>query len=161
MTKGWRVYRRESVKKPKEKKRRNKRPAAFLRAVVAYGRLPKKLAGYQGLSYLARLDKARLHTLELRRLRADLCFCYKILHGLIDTPIHTFFVLDRSGLTRGHKWKLKPITPRLDTRLYFFSFRVVNVWNALSPPTVDATTFNSFRVSLMSECLDSFLTIKD
>ena len=31
VTMGLRVYRRESVKKPKKKKKKNKRPAAFLR----------------------------------------------------------------------------------------------------------------------------------
>ena len=121
----------------------------------------KKLPGYQGLNYPARLEKAGLCTLELRRLRADLCFCYKILHNLIDTPIEKLFSLDRSGVTRGHNWKLKPTTPRLETRLHFFSFRVVNVWNSLSPPTVDATSFNSFRALLMTECLDPFLVIKN
>ena len=54
-----------------------------------------------------------------------------------------FFTLDRSGLTRGHSWKLKPITPRLDIKLYFFSYRVVNVWNSLSPSTVEAASFNA------------------
>ena len=98
--------------------------------------LKKKLPGYQGLNYTARLEIAGLCTLELKRLRADLYFCYTILHGLIATPIDKFFTLDRSGLTRGHSWKLKPITPRLDIRLYFFSYRVVNVWNSLSPSTV-------------------------
>ena len=121
----------------------------------------KRLPGYQGLDYPTRLEKAGLCTLELRRLRADLCLCYKILHGLVDTPINLFFEVDRSGLTRGHNWKLKPTTPRLDIRLRFFSFRVVNVWNSLSPSTVDATTFHSFRALLMSERLDSFLIIKN
>ena len=121
----------------------------------------KRLPGYQGLNYAARLDKAGLSTLELRRLRADLYFCYKILHGLIDTPINNFFTLDRPGdrPTRGHSWKIKPITPRLDTRLHFFSFRIVNAWNSLSPSTVEANSFIAFRALLRSECLDSFLFI--
>ncbi len=121
----------------------------------------KRLPGYQGLNYAARLDKAGLSTLELRRLRADLYFCYKILHGLIDTPINNFFTLDRPGdrPTRGHSWKIKPITPRLDTRLHFFSFRIVNAWNSLSPSTVEANSFIAFRALLRSECLDAFLFI--
>ena len=121
----------------------------------------KKLPGYQGLNYPARLEKAGLCTLELRRLRAELYFCYKILHGLIATPLDKFFTLDRSGLTRGHSLKLKPIIPRLDIRLYFFSYRVVNVWNSLSPSTVEAASFNSFGALLNSECLDSFLILKN
>ena len=105
----------------------------------------KKLAGYQGLSYSARLEKAGLCTLELRRLRTDLCFCYKLLHGQIDTPAQTFLEIDSSRQTRRHSWKLKTIAPRLDTRLNFFSCRVVKPWNHLSQSTVEANSFESFR----------------
>ena len=119
----------------------------------------KRLSGYQGLNYAARLDKASLPTLELRRLRADLHLCYKILHRLVDTNISKFFNLIPLGdtKTRGHSWKLKSITPRLNTRLNFFSFRVTNAWNSLSPATVDAKSFTTFKNLLRSECLDSFL----
>jgi len=120
----------------------------------------KRLPGFQGLGYLARLQKAGLYTLELRRMWADLCFCYKILRGLVDTPIDQFFVLDQSGLTRGHNWKLKTQTARLDSRLHFFSYRVVKVWNSLSPATVDASSLCSFKALLRLESLDSFLIIK-
>ena len=120
----------------------------------------KKLAGYQGLNYKARLEKAGLCTLELRRLRADLCLCYKILHGQIDTPIQKFFELDNSRQTRGHNWKLKLTTSRLESRLHFYSQRVVSPWNFLSKNTVNATSFVSFKALLQLECLDKFLIIK-
>jgi len=120
----------------------------------------KRLPGFQGLGYLARLKKAGLYTLELRRLWADLCFCYKILRGHVDTPIGQFFVLDTAGQTRGHNWKLKTKTARLDSRLHFFSYRVVRVWNSLSPDTVNASSIFSFKALLRRENLDSFLIIK-
>jgi len=94
---------------------------------------------------------------ELRRLRADLCLCYKILHGHLDTPVSNLFELDKSRQTRGHSWRLKVITPRLDSRLQFYSMRVVNPWNSLSQNTVDATSFGSFKALLQAECLDKFL----
>ncbi len=120
----------------------------------------KKLPGYQGLGYIARLDQAGLCTLELRRLRADLCFCYKILHKLIDTPISNFFQIDNARSTRGHHWKLKSVTPRLECRLNFFSYRIVKPWNSLSEITVNANSTESFCALLRLECLDKFLTIK-
>src|SRR5271163_1019944 len=120
----------------------------------------KKLPGFQGLGYMARLEKAGLCTLELRRLWADLCFCYKILHGLIDTPVTNFFEIDNARQTRGHSWKLKLRTPRLDSRLHFYSFRVIKPWNALSESTVSANSFETFRALLRLECLDKFLTVK-
>jgi len=120
----------------------------------------KRLPGFQGLGYMARLQKANLYTLELRRMWADLCFCYKILRGHVDTPIENFFVLDKSGQTRGHNWKLKTKAARLDSRLHFFSCRVVGVWNSLSPATVNASSIESFKTLLCLEKLDSFLVIK-
>ena len=120
----------------------------------------KKLPGYQGLGYMARLEKAGLCTLELRRLRADLCFCYKILRKLIDTPIGNFFEIDNTRSTRGHHWKLKTVTPRLECRLIFFSYRIIKPWNSLSAITVDANSIESFSALLRLECLDKFLTIK-
>jgi hypothetical protein len=108
----------------------------------------KKLSGYQGLNYTARLEKAGLCTLELRRLRADLCLCYKILHGQIDTPIKNLFEVDSSNQTRGHNMKLKSLVPRLDSRLHFYSLRVVNPWNHLSQSTVEASSFESFKARL-------------
>jgi hypothetical protein len=40
----------------------------------------KRLIGFEGLNYPDRLEKAEMCTLELRRLHADLCLCYNILH---------------------------------------------------------------------------------
>ena len=67
----------------------------------------KRLPGFEGLKYPDRLKKAEICTLELRRLHADLCLCYNILHHNIDTPITKNFVIDKSNSTRGHSWKLK------------------------------------------------------
>ena len=49
----------------------------------------KRLLGFERLNYPDRLKKAEMCTLELRRLHADLCLCYNILHLNIDTPIAT------------------------------------------------------------------------
>ena len=78
----------------------------------------------------------------------------------MDTPIEKIFVLDKSGQTRGHNWKLKTKAARLDSRLHFFSCRVVGVWNSLSPATVNASSIESFKTLLCLEKLDSFLVIK-
>src|ERR1700731_4006530 len=86
----------------------------------------KRLIGFQGLNYPDRLEKAGLCTLELRRLHADLCLCYNILHHKIDTPVSKLFQIDKSNSTQSHSWKLKNSVPRLDTRQYFFLFRIIN-----------------------------------
>lgn len=115
----------------------------------------KKLLGYELLSYKERLTKSGLCGLELRRVRADLILCYKILHGFVR--IKTILELDPSNLTRGHCWKLKAVKPRLDTRLHFFQYRVVKIWNKLKAETVCSTTLSSFIVNLLKEDLSLFL----
>ena len=121
----------------------------------------KKLPGFEGLSYPARLEKAQLSTLELRRMRADLCLCYNIVHQNVDSAVSNFFEIEPSSLTRGHSWKLKSSVPRLDSRLHFFSHRITRVWNSLSEKTVSANSISSFKARLDSESFDKFLLIKD
>ena len=121
----------------------------------------KRLIGFEGLSYPARLERARLCTLELWRLRADLSLCYNILHGLVEKVISNFFVVNTNNLTRGHSWKLKNSVPRLDCRQHFFSHRIINVWNALSQKTVDSSSTAMFKERLKTESLVEFLYIKE
>ena len=113
----------------------------------------KRFAGYVGLSYPKRLEKAGLNTPELRRLHADLCLCYNILHGNLDIEINLFLKIDSSCKIRGHTWKIKISVPRLDSRKHYFSYRVI--WNALSQKIVDYNSIASFKANLKSECLDN------
>jgi hypothetical protein len=118
----------------------------------------KRLKDFQGLSYSERLTKAQLCTLELRRLRADLLLCYKILHKAV--VIHTtdcFFELDVNSRTRGNSWKLKLSAARLNSRLQFYTHRTGKVWNSLSDNTVNSESILSFKKNLKSEDLSKFL----
>ena len=86
--------------------------------------------------------------MEERRVRADLLEVYKIVHGLSAITFEDFFELDNSGRTRGHSLKLLQKRCRLDLRRYFFSERVVNVWNSLDDQSVAASSLNSFKNNL-------------
>ena len=119
----------------------------------------KKLVGYNGMKYPDRLKKAGLCTLELRRLRADMCLCYNILHGNIETDISKFFEVCAPVNTRGHTWKLKNPVPRLNIRLYFFCNRIINAWNSLRQETVDSSSIVSFKRNLEKESLTKFVTV--
>ena len=120
----------------------------------------KRLKFFEGLSYADRLTKANLCTLELRRLRADLLLCFKILHGFVCiNSVKSFFELDKDSITRGHPWKLKLNNARLNTRLHFFTNRTAKVWNSLSSTTVCAESVSSFKISLLNENLSTFLHI--
>lgn len=106
----------------------------------------KRLKGYHGLTYPERLLKANLVSLELRRLRADLVLCFSIVHKLVSIDYAELFELIPNEVTRGHKFKLRATKPpRLDTRLYFFGYRVVQVWNDLPDWCVDASNLKLFK----------------
>ena len=102
---------------------------------------------FKDLTYAERLDKLNLWSIE-RRVRADLIEVYKVVHGLSAIPFEDLFDLDNSGRTRGHSLELLKKQCRLDLRLYFFSERVVNLWNSLDDQTVTSTSVKSFKSNL-------------
>jgi len=100
------------------------------------------------LSYPERLDKLNLWSLEERCVRADLTEVYKVVHGLSAIPFQDLFEFETSGRTRGHSLKLQKKRCRLDLKLYFFSERVVNLWNNLDDQSVTTSSLNSFKSNL-------------
>jgi len=56
-----------------------------------------------------------------------------------------FFEFENSGRTRGHSLKLRKKRCRLDLRLYFFSERVVSLWNCLDERTVKSAVSELFQ----------------
>jgi len=63
-------------------------------------------------------------------------------------PGSEFFKKAEDTSTRGHAWKLVKKHSRCDTRLYFFTQRVINRWNNLSQEDVDAQSINCFKSRL-------------
>ena len=83
------------------------------------------------LAYNDRLVKLNIDSLELRRLRLDLVYVYKIMFGLVDTDKSDYFTLqsanDYSAATRrGNPYKLLVNHCRrpINVRKKFFSERV-------------------------------------
>ena len=102
------------------------------------------------LSYPARLAALGLRSLEHRRLVADLCLCYKMINGMIDSEVKEHFQFMGETRTRGHDLKLRQSACRCDITKYYFTSRVVGVWNALPGHVVAAETISSFRCQLDS-----------
>ena len=87
-------------------------------------RFTKRLSGCSQLSYSSGLAKLNWDSLELRRLKVDLTYAYRILFGLIDVScVDTFSTCN--SRTRGHSIKLSVQYNRIDVRKFFFSNRVV------------------------------------
>lgn len=103
----------------------------------------------RGCSYEDRLRKLRLTTLQKRRSRGDMIEVFKIVTAREKVPMDQFFHLaDNSHGLRGHTLKLVKERARLDIRKYFFSQRVVGVWNSLPQHVVDAVSVNAFKNAL-------------
>ena len=45
------------------------------------------------VSYCQRLSILELDSLHLRRIKADLLFCYKMINNLVDVDVSTFYTL--------------------------------------------------------------------
>jgi len=115
----------------------------------------KLVPSLKKLSYEERLKRLGITTLYQRRIRGDLIETYKILTGKVNVTSDNFFSLYTASYnTRGHSLKLSVQRPRLDLRKYFFSNRVVNVWNSLPQNVVDSTTVNMFKRRLDKYCME-------
>jgi hypothetical protein len=119
----------------------------------------KKLPGLKNMSYPDRLIQLNLPSLELRRLRADLLLCYKILLGLISGPPEKFGLCMSNATTRGHPYKLFNEHVKVKTRKHFFASRIVRPWNALPLEVVQAGSPASFKRLLENCDLDKFIKI--
>lgn len=96
-------------------------------------------------------------TLELRRLFVDLIWCCKIMFGIVDMLVDEFFELSSCVQTRGHRYKLFKKINSVNARAYFFSERVVNVWNYLPVDVVDFRSMYSFKRTIKLVCFTDFL----
>jgi len=83
-----------------------------------------KLPDMNSLTYRERLSVLRLESLELRRLKADLIMCFKILKGFTNIDPSEFFTPSTCN-TRGHSMKLYYPDSGVLARQIFFSVRVV------------------------------------
>jgi len=116
-------------------------------------RFTKRLPGLKTHPYEVRLKLLKLDTLELRRTRSDLIWCYKIVFGLVCVNVDDFFQL-RLNNTRGHPYKLFKEFSSSSVRSTYFCERVINIWNRLPSQTVDFSSLNRFRKSIEVMDLD-------
>lgn len=108
-------------------------------------RATKIVPGLENLTYENRLKELGLTTLEERRTRGDLIEVFKILNNLENVnPTNFFERRDYNGL-RGHCDTLKVNRSYLNVRKYFFSNRVITLWNSLPNHIVNSTNVNNFK----------------
>ena len=115
-------------------------------------RATKLIKKYNKLSYDQRLKLLELPTLLYRRIRGDMIQVFKMVcmnEGLSETfPI---FHRPSYSFTRGHKFKLVKSNFKLNIRKYYFTNRVVNLWNDLPEHVVLSENVLLFEKGL-DEC---------
>ena len=115
----------------------------------------ERLTGLWNVPYAERLKRTGLERLDVRRVRADLLLSYKIIFGLTNVDSAQFFQLSHNVETRGHDYKLYIPAVHTDCRKYFFSNRIINVWNDL-PASTDFSSFISFKSSIRRINFDKY-----
>ena len=105
--------------------------------------------------YVDRLQILGLHTDEHRRSLADPLMCYKIIHGLVALNFDEFFSFSPNTSLRGHPYKLN----KCNRSKYFFSSRIVPIWNSLLVAVVMSENVISFEITVRKFDLSRYLIV--
>jgi len=83
--------------------------------------------------------------------------CFKSIHGFNCLRSEEFFTLCGEQITRGHPFKLRVQYYRIDARKYFFSSRVVTIWNQLLAEIFNVVIVPAIAAKLRSCDLSRYL----
>ena len=108
-------------------------------------RFTKKVLGLYDCTYSERLNILGLESLEYRRLKIDLIFMYKLIHGYFDVDVQAFITFSEIKFTRNSS-ALKLVQPksRLDIRHNFITVRIIPLWNKIASNLDGVTSLKSF-----------------
>ena len=112
----------------------------------------------KSLSYAERLTNLKLQSLEHRRMIFDLILVFKIIHGFSCLHFDDFFSFaNNNRSSRGHSFRLYIPINKNNTCHFFFSSRVILVWNSLPEIIVSSPNPISFKKALIRHDLSKFL----
>ncbi len=103
----------------------------------------RRLEGLHHFSYVERLDRLKLESLESRRIKHDLCLFYKLVNNLVILDVHDSYSFRESY--RGHSKMLFVNFSRTDKRKFYWINRIVEYWNSLSNDIVNAPSIAVFK----------------
>ena len=110
-------------------------------------RATKLVISLRKFPYKERLLRLNLYTLKYRRLRGDMIEVFKLVNNVYDNRVAPSLSYDMY-VTRGNKFKLQNQSFNHNYRKFFFSARIVNMWNSLPNYVVDVQSIDVFRVHL-------------
>ena len=85
--------------------------------------------------------------------------CFNIVHGNIALPFNDFFTFPSNPSSRGHSLKLAIPIANTNIREYFFSTRIIQIWNDLPSSIVHAPSTSAFKKRLFNHDLTNALTL--
>ena len=111
------------------------------------------ITGLQGKNYEEKLQELQLQTLVQRRKMFDMVQTFKIIHGYDNVDASTWFTLvgdnvDRHTRNLSYNKNLIAARSKTDTRLNFFTNRVVKLWNSLPTEIKESNSINLFKSRL-------------
>ena len=101
--------------------------------------------------YSDRLKLLDLESLEVRRIKRDLIFLYKILSNFVDVNFSDFFKINNfssQSLRRHHFHINRQAVAKTNVRHNFFTYRVIKYWNELPEDIVSSLTLDGFKSRL-------------
>ena len=111
-------------------------------------RATKLLQNISHLSYPEHLAALNFPTLVYRRIRGDMIKTFKILNNIYDSRVTNFLSKSNFSTTRGHNFKLFVQHANFNIRKWFFSIRIVDIWNRLPSNVVNASNVMCFEKRL-------------
>ena len=94
-------------------------------------RATKLIQNISHLSYPDRLAALNLPTLVYCRIRGNMTETFKIINTIYDSRVTNFLSKSNFSTTRGHNFKLFAQHANFNIRKWFFSIRIVDIWNRI------------------------------
>jgi len=106
----------------------------------------KRVSGISNLSYRDRLAFLNLPPLHYRLDRADLILAFRLLcDGLDESVAGKLFNMAPNLNLRVHSLKLVKDIPKTDSRRFFFTQRLMNLWNSLTETVISSPSLDIFK----------------
>ena len=102
------------------------------------------------LRYQDKLKKAKLLTLQTRRIQHKLTFMHKMKFNNIDMCFDDFFLESTHNKTRGNIFKLIIPKTRTKIRHNFFSISTIKHWNALKTSEIKIRNSRIFKKKVLN-----------
>ncbi len=111
-------------------------------------RATKMITSLRNKSYVERLARLNLFSVEKRKLRGKINECLKILNEFTNVDASKMFSIGNTPRTKSNRVKLQCKQVQLDCTKFFFTNDLVREWNKLPPSVVQCDTINSFKNKL-------------